>query len=111
MTRKVQQLENEIDARVQQAVAVALSQQQGTGTQPDVVISPASQRCTSCASMAAPGDEPQENVPAVETQRYPVDDITMHTPCELHVKAKNIIALVAYGSALRVIPGGTIHGR
>jgi hypothetical protein len=35
----------------------------------------------------------------------------MHTPCELHVKAKNITALVAYGSALPVIPGGTIHGR
>jgi hypothetical protein len=32
LTRKVQQLESEMDARVQQAVAVALSQQQGTGT-------------------------------------------------------------------------------
>jgi hypothetical protein len=27
------------------------------------------------------------------------------------VKAKNITALVTYGSALPVIPGGTIHGR
>jgi hypothetical protein len=43
MTRKVQQLESEMDARVQQAVVAALSQQQGTGTWPDVVISPASQ--------------------------------------------------------------------
>jgi hypothetical protein len=40
-----------------------------------------------------------------------VDDITMQTPCELHVKAKNITALVAYGLALLMIPGGTIHGR
>jgi hypothetical protein len=56
-------------------------------------------------------DEPPENVPAVDTQRYPVEDITMQTPCELHVKAKNITALAAYRSALPVIPGGTIHGR
>jgi hypothetical protein len=61
MTRKVQQPKSEMDARVQQAVAVALSQRQGTGTQPDVVINLASQCCSSCASTAAPGDEPQEN--------------------------------------------------
>jgi hypothetical protein len=35
----------------------------------------------------------------------------MQTACELHVKVKNITTLVAYGSALPVIPGGTIHGR
>jgi hypothetical protein len=40
-----------------------------------------------------------------------VDDITVPTACELHVKAKNITALVACGSALPVIPGGKIHGR
>jgi hypothetical protein len=40
-----------------------------------------------------------------------VDDITMETSCELHVKEKNITALVAYGLALPVISGGTIHGR
>ncbi|PVH36764.1 hypothetical protein PAHAL_6G163500 [Panicum hallii] len=100
-----------MDARVQKVVAVGFSQQQGTRVQPDVVISPASQQCSNCASTMAPGDEPQENVPAVDTQRYPVEDITMQTPCELHVKAKNITALAAYRSALPVIPGGTIHGR
>jgi hypothetical protein len=61
--------------------------------------------------MAAPGNKPQENEPNVNNQRYLVDDINMQTPCELHVKAKNIIALVAYGSALPVIPSVTIHGR
>jgi hypothetical protein len=40
-----------------------------------------------------------------------VDDITMQTACELHVKIKNITALVAHGLALLVIPGGTNHGR
>jgi hypothetical protein len=38
-TRKVQHLQNVMEARVQQAVAVALSQQQATRAQPDVVIS------------------------------------------------------------------------
>jgi hypothetical protein len=50
------------------------------------------------------------NEPADDTQRYLVDDITIHTACELHVKANNISALVAYGSALPVIHGGMIHG-
>jgi hypothetical protein len=59
----------------------------------------------------APRDEPYENVLVVNNLRYPLDDITMQTPCDLHVKAKNITALVAYGSASPVIPGGTIHGR
>jgi hypothetical protein len=66
MSRKVQQLESEMEARVQQVVAVAQSQQQGIGMQSDVVISPASQRRSSCASMAAPKDEPKENEPAVD---------------------------------------------
>jgi len=58
-----------------------------------------------------PDDEPAENVPTVNTRRYPMDDITIPTACELHVKAKNFTALEAYGSALPVIPSGTIHGR
>jgi hypothetical protein len=92
-------------------MAVALSQQHGTRTQPDVVISPASLRRSRCASTAAPGDEPQENEPVVDNQRYPVDDISTQTPCELHVRAKIITALVAYRSALPVIFGGMIQGR
>ncbi|RLN40057.1 hypothetical protein C2845_PM01G43970 [Panicum miliaceum] len=70
----------------------------------------ASQRRRSCASIVAPGDEPTDNVPVVDKQRYRVDDITMQTTCELHVRVKNITSLVAYGSALPMIRGGTIHG-
>jgi hypothetical protein len=70
MTRKVQQLENEMDARVQQAVAVALSQQQAIGAQPDVVISPASQRHSSCASTAAPGMSLKRTCQRSTNQRY-----------------------------------------
>jgi hypothetical protein len=47
----------------------------------------------------------------VDDQRYPVDDITMPTACELHVRAKNISIHVAYGSALPLNPCTTIHGR
>lgn len=34
----------------------------------------------------------------------------MRTPCKLHVKAKIISVRVAYGSALPVMPAGTIFG-
>ena len=35
----------------------------------------------------------------------------MPTPCELHVRARNISIHVAYGSALPLNPSITIHGR
>ena len=40
-----------------------------------------------------------------------MDDVTMPTPCELHVRARNISIHVAYGSALPLNPSTTIHGR
>ena len=44
MNRKVASLESQMDARVNEAVQLALSQQGGiAGLHPDVVISPASQ--------------------------------------------------------------------
>ena len=79
------------------------------------MISPVSQRRSSCASTAAPDvqaeKQPQIEPTAVDDQRYPVDDVTMPTPCELHVRAKNISIHVAYGSALPLNPCTTIHGR
>jgi hypothetical protein len=37
-------------------------------------------------------------IPVVEmTQRYPVDDITQRTPCELQSRHKNLIFTVAFG--------------
>ena len=40
-----------------------------------------------------------------------MDDITMPTACELHMRAKNISIHVAYGSTLPLSPSTTIHGR
>ena len=102
MTRKVVSLESQMDDRVNKAVQLALSQRVTAGSHPDVVISPASQQRSSCASTTAPDvqaeQQPQIEPTAVDDQRYPVDDITMPTACELHVRAKNISIHVAYRS-------------
>ena len=94
---------------------LALSQRGTAGSHPDVVISPVSQRCSNCASTTVPNvqaeQQPQIEPTAVDDQRYPVDDITMPTACELHVRAKNISIHVAYGSALPLNPCTIIHGR
>ena len=115
MNRKVASLESQMDARVNEAVQLALSQRGTAGSHPDVVISPASQRRSSCASTAAPDvqaeKQPQIEPTAVDDQRYPVDDVTMPTPCELHVRARNISIHVTYRSALPLNPSTTIHGR
>ena len=47
MTRKVASLESQMDARVNKAVQLALSQRGTAGSHSDVVISPVSQRRTS----------------------------------------------------------------
>ena len=55
MNKKVASLESQMDARVNEAVHLALSQQRSIArSHPDVVISLASQQCSSCASMAEP---------------------------------------------------------
>ena len=101
MTRKVASLESQMDARINKAVQLALSQRGTAGSLPDVVISPVSQRRSSCASTAALDvqveQQPQIEPTAVDDQRYPVDDVTMPTPCELHVRARNISIHVTYG--------------
>ena len=108
-------MEYQMDARVNEAVQLALSQRGTAGSHPDVVISPVSQRRSSCASTAAPDvqaeKQPQIEPTVVDDQRYPVDDVTIPTPCELHVRARNISIHVAYGSALPLNPSTTIHGR
>ena len=89
MHRKVMSLKSQMDARVNEAMQLALSQQRGiSGSHSDVVISPASQRRSSCASTVvpdAPAEHPQIEAPEVGHQRYPVDDINIPTACELHV--------------------------
>jgi len=57
-----------------------------------------------------PPGHPKIEAAVVEHQSSLVDNITILTACELHVRAKNISIHVAYGSALPVNPGSTIHG-
>ena len=61
MNKKVASLESQMDARVNEAVQLALSQRGTAGSHPDVVISPASQRRSSCASTAAPDVQAEHN--------------------------------------------------
>ena len=74
MNRKVASLESHMDARFNEAVALALSQRGTVGSHPDVVISPASQRRSSCASTAAPDVQAEQQrqiePTAVDDQRY-----------------------------------------
>ena len=65
MNRKYASLESQMEARVNEAVQLALSQRGTAGSHPDVVISPASQRRSSCASTAAP-DVEAEQQPQIE---------------------------------------------
>jgi len=84
MNKKVASLESQMDARVNEAMHLALSQQRTiAGSQQDVVIS-----CASTAAPDVPAEHPKIQAAAEERQRYPVDDITMTTACELHVGAK-----------------------
>ena len=42
-------------------------------------------------------------------RRYPVDDITESTPCELHVKVFNLTMKVAVGYVVPIGPNPTYH--
>jgi hypothetical protein len=55
------------------------------------------------ASTELPGDDDELAI------RYPVDDITEATPCELHVKVVNITMKVAVGYALPIIGPNPIY--
>jgi hypothetical protein len=85
-----------------------MSQQGTTTSQPHIeathdATGPASQRKSSVASTELPRDDDE---PAI---RYPVDDITESTPCELHVKVVNITTKVAVSYALPIGPNPTYH--
>ena len=70
---------------------------------------PSSQRRSSVASTEHPaGGQPA--VVADELEHYPVDDITMSTPCKLLYQQRKKIKLVAHGIAEVPVQGGTIHG-
>src|SRR6185503_4184794 len=42
-------------------------------------------------------------------QRFPVDEITQRTPCDLQTVIKNLMFTVAYGTAMPTQPGDVYH--
>ena len=44
-------------------------------------------------------------------QRFPVDEITQWTPCDLQTDMKNLMFTVAYGTAMPTQPGDVYHGQ
>jgi hypothetical protein len=87
-----------------------MSQQGTIASQPQIeaahdATGPPSQRKSSVASTDLPEDDDE---PAI---RYPVDDITESTSCELHVKVVNITMKVVVGYALPIRPDLTYHCR
>jgi hypothetical protein len=72
--------------------------------------SPSSHRRSSIASTEHPiGGQP--TVVADESEHYPVDDISMRTPCELLYQQRKKIKPVAHDIAEVLVQGRTIHGR
>ena len=92
MNKKVASLESQMDARVNEAMHLCSEPAKDhCWVAAGCCDKLASQRRRSCASTAAPdvpAEHPKIEAAAEERQRYPVDDITMTTACELHVGAK-----------------------
>ena len=106
-----------LEEEVQRQVAVAMSQQQQAQTlppEPSVAADHLSQRKSSCASTDVAAAEPtgiQAAVEASAPQRFPVDEITHRTPCDLQTAVKNLMFTVAYGTAMPTEPGDVYHGQ
>ena len=93
-----------------------MSQQQQTQPvppEPNVAVDHLSQRKSSCASTDVPVETTgiQAAVEATAPQRFPVDEITQRTPCDLHTTIKNLMFTVAYGTAMPTQPGDVYHGQ
>jgi hypothetical protein len=107
-TDRMSKLEEELK---QQSELLNRMIQQGTAaSQPQIeaahdATGPPSQSKSSMASTDLPEDDDESAI------RYPVDDITESTPCELHVKVVNITMKVAVGYALPIGPNVTYHCR
>ena len=94
-----------LEEEVQRQVAIAMSQQHPTQMEPpepNVAADHLSQRKSSCASIDV-AVEPtgiQAAVEATAPQRFPVDEITQRTLCDLQTAIKNLMFTVAYGTAM-----------
>ena len=89
---------------VQRLVAIAISHQQQAQAVPlelNVAGDHLSQRKSSCASTDVAVVEPtriQAAVEATAPQRFPVDEITQRTPCDLQTAIKNLMFTIVYGT-------------
>ena len=82
--------------------------------EPNVAADHLSQRKSRCASTDVAVVEPtgiQVIVEATALQRFPVDEITQRTPCDLQAAIKNLMFTVVYGTAMPTQPGDVYHGQ
>ena len=101
---------------VQCQVAIAMSQQQQAQPvppEPNITADHLSQQKSSCAStdVAVETTGIQAAVEATAPQRFPVDEITQRTPCDLQTAIKNLMFTFAYGTAMPTQPGDVFHGQ
>ena len=86
-----------LEEEVQRQVAIVMSQQQQAQTvppEPNVAADHLFQRKSSCTSTDITVVEPtriQAAVEATAPQRFPVDEITQRTPCDLQTAIKNLM--------------------
>ena len=97
-------------ASIEGAMAASQPHQQEARSAANLESNPGSQRRSSVASTEHPA-RGQPVVVADEPEHYPVDDITVRTPCELLYQQRKKIKLVAHGIAEVPVQGGTFHGR
>ena len=89
-------------------------QAQAVPPEPNSVADHVSQRKSSCASTdvaVAKATGIQAAVEATAPQRFPVDEITQRTPCDLQTAIENLMFTVAYGTAMPTQPGDVYHGQ
>jgi hypothetical protein len=95
-------------ASIEGAMATSQRQQEAPSI-PNMESSPSSQRRSSVASMEHLAGDRNEMV--VDNQQcYPMDDITVRTPCELLYQQRKKTKVVAHSIAKVPVQGGTIHG-
>ena len=98
-------------ALIEEAMAgSSQAHQQEARSAANLESSPGSQCRSSVASTEHPAGG-QPTVVADKSEHYPVDDISVRTPCELLYQQRKKIKLVAHGIAEVSVQGGTIHGR
>ena len=97
--------QDQINELSQQGTA-GLSQQHVVEAAVDAT-DPSYRKSSVASSMVPAGDDDALTTDAL--RRYPVDDITESTPCELHVKVFNLTMKVAVGYAVPIGPTPTFH--